>query len=250
MFIKIFQKGEEQMKKKFLIVSLATMLCLVSLTTVNAAPAESPAPAVYTTAATPTDFALMKQLFNAEEYAEMYPDVVAALGTGEDALWEHFVTHGLSEGRALSKRFNVFAYIAAYKDLRDAFGNDLVAYYVHYVNHGLQEKRELITIDKVIAAGFSITGIRGQLIAEPPVADNDSSEPASVPVSTPAPTSAPAPTATPAPTSTPTPTATPTATPAPEPPIEPTAVPTSAPAPTATPAPEPPIEPTAVPTNS
>lgn len=67
------------MKKKFLIVSLATMLCLVSLTTVNAAPAESPAPAVYTTAATPTDFALMKQLFNAEEYAEMYPDVVAAV---------------------------------------------------------------------------------------------------------------------------------------------------------------------------
>ena len=211
MFIKIFQKGEEQMKKNFLIVSLATMLCLVSLTTVNAAPAESPAPAVYTTAATPTDFALMKQLFNAEEYAEMYPDVVAAVGTGEDALWEHFVTHGLSEGRALSKRFNVFAYIAAYKDLRDAFGNDLVAYYVHYVNHGLQEKRELITIDKVIAAGFSITGIRGQLIAEPPVADNASSEPASVPVSTPAPTSAPAP----------------TATPAPEPPIEPTAVPTN-----------------------
>ena len=74
MFIKMFQKGEEQMKKKFLIVSLATMLCLVSLTTVNAAPAESPAPAVYTTAATPTDFALMKQLFNAEEYAEMYPE--------------------------------------------------------------------------------------------------------------------------------------------------------------------------------
>ena len=242
MFIKMFQKGEEQMKKKFLIVSLATMLCLVSLTTVNAAPAESPAPAVYTTAATPTDFALMKQLFNAEEYAEMYPDVVAAVGTGEDALWEHFVTHGLSEGRALSKRFNVFAYIAAYKDLRDAFGNDLVAYYVHYVNHGLQEKRELITIDKVIAAGFSITGIRGQLIAEPPVADNDSSEPASVPVSTPAPTSAPAPTATPAPTSAPTPTATP------EQLIEPTAVPTSTPTPTL--APERPIEPTAVPTNS
>ena len=238
----MFQKGEEQMKKKFLIVSLATMLCLVSLTTVNAAPAESPAPAVYTTAATPTDFALMKQLFNAEEYAEMYPDVVAAVGTGEDALWEHFVTHGLSEGRALSKRFNVFAYIAAYKDLRDAFGNDLVAYYVHYVNHGLQEKRELITIDKVIAAGFSITGIRGQLIAEPPVADNDSSEPASVPVSTPAPTSAPAPTATPAPTSAPTPTATP------EQLIEPTAVPTSTPTPTL--APERPIEPTAVPTNS
>lgn len=224
----MFQKGEEQMKKKFLIVSLATMLCLVSLTTVNAAPAESPAPAVYTTAATPTDFALMKQLFNAEEYAEMYPDVVAAVGTGEDALWEHFVTHGLSEGRALSKRFNVFAYIAAYKDLRDAFGNDLVAYYVHYVNHGLQEKRALITIDKVIAAGFSIIGIRGQLIAEPPVADNDSSEPASVPVSTPAPTSAPTPTATP------------------EQPIEPTAVPTSTP----TLAPERPIEPTAVPTNS
>lgn len=240
MSIKIFQKGEEQMKKNFLVMALATMLCLGSMTTVNAAPAESPAPAVYTTAATPTDLALMKQLFNAEEYAEMYPDVVAAVGTGEDALWEHFVTHGLSEGRALSKRFNVFAYMAAYKDLRDAFGNDLVAYYVHYVNHGLHEKRELITIGKVIAAGFTITGIRGQLIAEPPAADNNSSEPASVSVSTPAPTSAPAPTATPAPTSTPTPTATP----------EPTSTPTATPTATPEPEPEPPIEPTAVPTNS
>ena len=209
------------MKKKFLIVSLAAVLCLGNITTIYAAPAEpsvpteSPAPAVYTTTATPTDLALMKQLFNAEEYAEMYPDVVAAVGNGEDALWEHFVTHGLSEGRSLSKSFNVFAYIAAYKDLRDAFGNDLVAYYIHYVNHGIQEKRDLVTIGSVIESGIPITGMRGQIIAEPPVADNDSSEPAFTLVSTPAPTSAPAPTATPAPT--------------PERPIEPTAVPTPTP---------------------
>lgn len=189
------------MKKKLLIVSLAAVLCLGNIATVSAAPAESPAPVIYTTVATPTDLALMRQIFNAQEYAEMYPDVVKALGTDEDALWEHFVTHGLYEGRSLSKSFNVFAYIAAYKDLRDAFGNDLVAYYVHYVNHGIQEKRDLVTIGKVLECEIPITGIRGQLLAEPPVRDNNSSEPA--PATSPAPAVTPAPT--PVPTSTPIP---------------------------------------------
>lgn len=38
-------------------------------------------------------------VFDAEYYAQMYPDVVAALGTDADALYQHYVTFGKAEGR-------------------------------------------------------------------------------------------------------------------------------------------------------
>ena len=38
-------------------------------------------------------------VFDAEYYAQMYPDVVAALGTSADAMYQHYVTFGRSEGR-------------------------------------------------------------------------------------------------------------------------------------------------------
>lgn len=38
-------------------------------------------------------------VFDAEYYAQMYPDVVAALGTDADAMYQHYVTFGQYEGR-------------------------------------------------------------------------------------------------------------------------------------------------------
>lgn len=38
-------------------------------------------------------------VFDAEYYAQMYPDVVAELGTEESALYQHYVIFGRSEGR-------------------------------------------------------------------------------------------------------------------------------------------------------
>ena len=38
-------------------------------------------------------------VFDAEFYAQMYPDVVAALGTSADAMYQHYVMYGKAEGR-------------------------------------------------------------------------------------------------------------------------------------------------------
>lgn len=117
---------------------------------------------------TQEDLDALKKIFDANLYAKAYPDVAAAYGNDREALWNHYVTHGIKEGRTqINSTFNVFAYIAAYPDLRNAFGDDLMAYYVHYANYGMNENRKLITVDAVTKAGYTITGINGQVIAVP-----------------------------------------------------------------------------------
>lgn len=124
------------MRKRFLAFFLATSLCLGSSMTVFAAEATSVATSTtsydtgqrqvaYETSATRLQLDTIRSLFNAKEYAAMYPDVVKELGNNEEALWNHFVTYGFSEGRSMNKNFNVFAYRACYEDLQKAFGNDL-----------------------------------------------------------------------------------------------------------------------------
>ena len=117
---------------------------------------------------TQEDLDALKKIFDANLYAKAYPDVAAAYGNDREALWNHYVTHGIKEGRTqINSGFNVFAYISAYPDLRNAFGDDLMAYYVHYANYGMNENRKLITVDAVTKAGYTITGINGQVIAVP-----------------------------------------------------------------------------------
>ena len=117
---------------------------------------------------TQKDLDAIKKIFDANIYAKAYPDVAAAYGNDREALWNHYVTYGIKEGRTeISSMFNVFAYISAYQDLRNVFGDDLMAYYVHYANHGMNENRRLITIDAVTKAGITVTGLRGQVIAKP-----------------------------------------------------------------------------------
>ena len=111
----------------------------------------------------------------------------------------------MNEGRSdINSDFNVFAYSSAYPDLQKAFGDDLLAYYVHYVNFGIKENRKYTTIDATTKAGFTVSGMNGQILASPRLivpssADNSSvsnilssltlpSSAAPTPVPTPAPT--------------------------------------------------------------
>ena len=99
------------------------------------------------------DLEALKKIFDVNIYAKAYPDVAKAYGNDREALWNHYITHGLKEGRTqINPAFNVFAYISAYPDLQNAFGDDLVAYYVHYANYGINENRKLTTIDAVTKA--------------------------------------------------------------------------------------------------
>ena len=74
-------------------------------------------------------------LFKADEYAKMYPDVAAELGTDETVLFNHFVSFGVWELRNPSTFFNVNVYASRNTDLQEAYGDDVVSYYVHYVQH-------------------------------------------------------------------------------------------------------------------
>ncbi len=80
-------------------------------------------------------------VFNAGYYAARYPDLAAVFGNDEAALFNHFVTCGMAEGRQGSAEFDVNFYCAAYPDLAAAFGSNLPAYYNHYVMAGKAEGR-------------------------------------------------------------------------------------------------------------
>ena len=154
----------------------------------------------------------LRQLFDAEYYAKMNPDVAAVYGNDANALFSHFLQFGIKEGRRINPYFDVNAYKKAYPDLVAAFGDDIAAYYNHFATNGIKEHRTLggFPAEKIVPgvavaaasdSGSSSGGGGGS---------SSSSKPSTKPADT-----------TPAPTPTPTPT------PEPEPEPEPTPEPTS-----------------------
>lgn len=122
---------------------------------------------------TQSDRNILRSLFNAKEYAKMYPDVVEAckgsldLLTFEQKLFEHFINIGIWEGRQPSESFSVAAYASAYSDLRESFGNHIVDYYKHYYNTTVigNENRTITTVQKAQDAGIKVTDFSGNTVA-------------------------------------------------------------------------------------
>ena len=83
-------------------------------------------------------------VFEADYYVSANPDVAAALGNDENALLQHFVLCGMTEGRRASHGFDVHAYKNKNADLAAVFGEDLQKYYLHYIEHGYQEGRNAV----------------------------------------------------------------------------------------------------------
>lgn len=92
-------------------------------------------------------------IFDAEYYANTYPDVKAALGTNETVLYQHYKNYGRAEGRkacadnatvasGLVDNFDAAYYAATYPDVRAALGNDATALYNHYLTYGKAEGRK------------------------------------------------------------------------------------------------------------
>lgn len=84
----------------------------------------------------------LSDLFDASYYAQTNPDVAAAVGTSEEALYRHFVSNGIAEGRNGSAMFDLAQYKKNYPDLVKLFGSDNAAYYRHYLNNGMAEGRD------------------------------------------------------------------------------------------------------------
>lgn len=84
----------------------------------------------------------VKDIFDAEYYAEQYPDLKAAFGNNEKALYQHFLTYGVKEGRVMNPIIDVVKYREQYGDLQAAFGDNWDAYVEHYFAFGVNEQRE------------------------------------------------------------------------------------------------------------
>lgn len=80
-------------------------------------------------------------VYDYDYYVTQYSDVRQAYGNNADKVLQHFIQHGMSEGRRGNEEFNVYGYKSRYSDLRAAFGDDLKKYYMHYIEHGQKEKR-------------------------------------------------------------------------------------------------------------
>ena len=81
-------------------------------------------------------------LFDAKYYAEENADVKAAFGYDEQALLNHYLQHGMKEGRNFSKAFNITLYKKLYSDLAQVFGNNWEMYVRHYLTYGINESRD------------------------------------------------------------------------------------------------------------
>lgn len=79
-------------------------------------------------------------------YADRYADLKEAFGYDRRALYTHYITHGISEGRTAEfpwhiSRFDYTSYADRYADLKEAFGYDSAALYTHYITCGISEGR-------------------------------------------------------------------------------------------------------------
>lgn len=79
--------------------------------------------------------------FNASYYASNHADVYKTCGDDAKALYDHFIEHGIYEGRQSSTQFSILVYKENNQDLVDAFGDDLIKYYNHFVEKGSEEGR-------------------------------------------------------------------------------------------------------------
>lgn len=122
---------------------------------------------------TQSDRNILRSLFNAKEYAKMYPDVAKTYKHFtnpimlEQKLFEHFINNGIWEGRQPSASFSVAAYASAYSDLKKAFGSHIVEYYKHYYNTTVigNENRTITTVQKAQDAGIKVTDFSGNTVA-------------------------------------------------------------------------------------
>lgn len=81
----------------------------------------------------------ISDLFDATYYANANPDLMAIYGNNEAALYQHFITVGIYEGREASPLFNVVEYKKTYPTLEAVLGNDYSRYYQHYLTNGIAE---------------------------------------------------------------------------------------------------------------
>ena len=64
-----------------------------------------------------SDAASLKDVFDEYYYADTYGDLKETFGYDKEALWNHFVTQGLDEGRNMNGLIDIVKYREEYEDL-------------------------------------------------------------------------------------------------------------------------------------
>ena len=105
---------------------------------------------------------MIATLFDADYYAYTNYDVVEALGSNYDALFNHFCDCGIWEGRKGWPDFDPSAYASAYPQLKEAYGNNILAYYLDYYNTGIAQGRYLTTVEKCEENGIKVQSLFGE----------------------------------------------------------------------------------------
>ncbi|WP_033151582.1 hypothetical protein [Pseudobutyrivibrio ruminis] len=117
---------------------------------------------------TDEDAQILKSFFDLEYYKEQNPDVVEQYGDSYEALFNHFCTKGVFEGRTGSADFDPAAYASAYGDLKAQFGTDILSYYRHYATEGKAVGRNITTIAACAEAGITVIGLANDSIVITP----------------------------------------------------------------------------------
>ncbi len=109
---------------------------------------------------------MYQKVFNYNYYATAYPDVVATVGNNSEALLDHYITHGIYEGRSASEFFNLSAYVKRYPVLLETFGTDFDAYIRYYTTQGAYEAQNASADDTYLtpSAAASIINRMNTLI--------------------------------------------------------------------------------------
>lgn len=85
----------------------------------------------------------VRDVFDAKYYAASYADLKAVYGDNEEALFQHYMSRGLNEGRIAHPTFDIAAYRNGYADLQAVFGDNWDAYANHYLTSGIAEGRTI-----------------------------------------------------------------------------------------------------------
>jgi len=85
---------------------------------------------------------LKEVLFDPDFYHNKYPDLQNAFHHDNARLRQHWVNHGIKEGRACSEVLDLKFYVNSNPDLLKAFGTDYPRAYEHFFRHGIKEMRQ------------------------------------------------------------------------------------------------------------
>ena len=81
-------------------------------------------------------------VYDYKTYKANNPDLAKKFGNDENKYFDHFMNHGMKEGRVASKTFDVKKYKKNNPDLAKKFSNDWEKYYDHYLTYGIAEGRK------------------------------------------------------------------------------------------------------------